>query len=166
MVRQPVLLGQITGLFGVKGWVKVFSYTRPREAILDYPQWWLRQHGEWQLAEVGEGKPHGKTIIVRLDDISDRDAAAALIGSDVAIERDAMPAPDLGSYYWSDLEGMRVEHRDGTPLGRVTGLMETGANDVLVVAGARERLIPFVAGQIVLDVDLAAGLIRVDWEWD
>ena len=144
----------------------MFSYTQPREAILDYDRWLLRQHGEWHSASLEEGKRHGKTIIVRLDDVADRDAAVALIGCDIAVERTEMPATEEGSYYWADLEGSRVVHRDGTELGRVSGLLETGAHDVLVVQGERERLIPFVAGQIVLGVDLDEGVIRVDWEWD
>jgi 16S rRNA processing protein RimM len=77
-----------------------------------------------------------------------------------------MPAAEDGSYYWADLEGMRVLHRDGTELGRVAYLMETGANDVLVVAGERERLIPFVVGEVILGVDLDKGVISVDWAWD
>ena len=144
----------------------MYSYTEPREAILDYPQWFLRQQGDWRVADVTAGRRHGKTIVAGFADVTDRDAAAALIGSDIAVERDEMPDPGDGRYYWSDLEGMRVVHRDGTDLGRVRRLMATGANDVLVVAGERERLIPFVAEQVVLDVDLAAGVIRVDWEWD
>ena len=161
-----MLLGQVTGLFGVRGWVKVFSYTQPREAILDYDGWLLKHKGEWRAAEVAAGKKHGKTIIVQFAGVDDRDEAAELLGCDIAVERDDMPAPEEGSFYWSDLEGLRVEHLDGSELGRVAGLMETGANDVLVVKGEREQLIPFVAGPIVLDVDLAAGVIRVDWEWD
>ena len=161
-----MFLGQVTGLFGVRGWIKVYSYTEPREAILGYGQWFLRRQGDWRAADVAAGKRHGKTIIVQLAGVMDRDAAAELIGSDIAVERDALSDPGDGRYYWSDLEGMQVVHRDGTELGRVRLLMATGANDVLVVAGERERLIPFVAEQVVLDVDLAAGVIRVDWEWD
>jgi 16S rRNA processing protein RimM len=146
--------------------VKVFSYTEPREALLDYDNWLLGQHGEWRTAAVADGKRHGKTIVVRIDGVEDRDSAAALIGSDVAVERAAMPMPEHGSYYWSDIEGMRVEQRDGTELGRVVKVLETGANDVMVVDGERERLIPFVVGQVVLDVDVDQGLIRVDWDWD
>jgi 16S rRNA processing protein RimM len=160
------LLGRVTGLFGVQGWVKVFSFTRPREAILDYDRWFLSQDGEWQPAKVAEGKQHSKTVIVRLDGIHDRDQAAALIGKDIAISRDDLPKTEVGSYYWADLEGMQVLHRDGTELGEVAYLMETGANDVLVTKGERERLIPFIADQVILDVDFAKGIITVDWEWD
>ena len=161
-----MLLGRIAGLFGVKGWVKVFSYTEPREAILEYDRWFLKQDDVWQATKVAEGKRHGKSVIARLEGIDDRETAAGLIGRDVAIERDDMPGPEDGRYYWSDLEGLKVVHRDGTELGRVAYLLETGANDVLVTDGAKERLIPFVADKVILDVDIAAGVITVDWEWD
>ena len=144
----------------------MFSYTQPREAILEYAGWFLRKKGEWQAASIREGKRHGKAVIVLLEGVEDRDQAAALIGCDIAIARDALPKVEDGSYYWADLEGMRVVHRDGSELGRVAYLMETGANDVLVTEGERERLIPFIAEKVVLDVDFATGVIRVDWEWD
>jgi len=161
-----VLLGRVAGPFGVKGWIKVFSYTEPREAILDYDPWFMKQGDAWQATKVVDGKRHGKSVIAQLEGIVDRDAAAELIGRDIAIERDDMPSPADGSYYWSDLEGLQVVHRDGTELGRVAYLLETGANDVLVTAGDKERLIPFVAERVILDVDFAKGVITVDWEWD
>lgn len=163
---DAVILGQITGLFGVKGWLKVFSYTDPREAVLNYGQWWLRRDGEWQAAGLKEGKRHGKSVIVHLDGIDDRDLATELLGCDIGIPRECLPDPEQGSYYWSDLEGLKVLHCDGTELGTVAYVMETGANDVLVTKGEKERLIPFIADEIILDVDLAAGVIKVDWEWD
>jgi len=159
-------LGRVVGLFGVKGWVKVFSYTQPRQAILDYDRWFLERDGAWQAAAIAEGQGHGKSVIVRFEGYADRDAAATLIGCDVAVERDDLPSIEDGHYYWSDLEGLRVVHRDGTELGRVAYLLETGANDVLVTEGERERLIPFVAEKVILDVDFARGVITVDWEWD
>jgi 16S rRNA processing protein RimM len=161
-----VILGRIVGLFGVRGWIKVYSYTEPREAVLDYRDWLLGRDGGWQRVELAEGKRHGKAVIARLEGIDDRDAAAELIGSDIGVDRDALPEPEEGHYYWADLEGLAVVHRDGTELGRVACLLATGANDVLVVDGPVERLIPFVPGTVILDVDLAAGVIHVDWEWD
>ena len=165
-LRQPVILGRVVGLFGVRGWVKVHSYTEPREALLEYRGWLLGRDGDWQPVEVAEGRQHGKGIVVRLQGIEDRDAAAELLGSDIGIDRDALPEAEDGRYYWADLEGLTVVHRDGTELGKVAYLMATGANDVLVVDGPVERLIPFVPETVILDVDLAAGVIRVDWEWD
>jgi 16S rRNA processing protein RimM len=166
MTTQPVVLGRIGGLFGVKGWVKVFSYTEPREAILNYPRWLLSERDGWREATVAEGQRHGKTVIARIDGYVDRDQAAELIGTEIAVRRDELPTAPTGQFYWSDLEGLRVVHRDGTELGRVAYLLETGANDVMVVQGDKERLVPFVMDEVVLGVDLADGRIDVDWEWD
>ena len=159
-------MGRITGLFGVKGWVKVYSYTEPREAILDYNGHFLNRGDGWRRIEVAEGQKHGKGVILRFDGVADRDQAAALIDCEIAVARDVLPAAGNGVYYWADLEGLRVVHRDGTDLGRVAYLLETGSNDVLVTSGKPERLIPFILGEVVLDVDLANGVIRVEWELD
>ena len=166
MTTQPVVLGRISGLFGVRGWVKVYSYTEPREAVLDYGRWLLSHKDGWQEATVAEGQRHGKTIIARIDGYIDRDRAAELVGTEIGVPRDAMPETEGDEFYWSDLEGLRVVHRDGAELGKVDHLIETGANDVMVVRGEQERLIPFVMEQVVLGVDLDKGEIEVDWEWD
>ena len=166
MTTQPVVLGRISGLFGVKGWVKVYSYTEPREAVLNYGRWLLSVADGWREATVAEGQRHGKTVIARIDGYVDRDQAAGLVGAEIAVPRDALPETEEDRFYWSDLEGLRVVHRDGTELGRVAYLLETGANDVMVVQGEQERLIPFVMGEVILGVDLADGRIDVDWEWD
>lgn len=163
---QPVVLGRVAGLYGVRGWVRLHSYTDPRETILDYANCLLNLEGRWQPAVIEDGRRHGKTVVAKFAGIDDRDAAAACVGADVGVPRERMPEPDEGHYYWVDLVGLRVEHKDGTVLGIVGGLLATGANDVLVVKGDREILIPFVRDSIILDVDRAAGVIRVDWEWD
>ena len=163
---EPVVLGRISGFFGVRGWVKVYSYTKPRDAVLQYRRWLLSCNDEWEPVTVGEGRRHGKTIIVRIDGIDDRDAAAALIGCDIGVDRDELPETGAGQYYWSDLEGLLVIRQDGTEIGRVAYLLETGANDVMVIEGEQEILVPFVKDEVVLDVDLEGGVIRVDWEWD
>jgi 16S rRNA processing protein RimM len=159
-------MGRISGLFGVRGWVKVYSYTEPREAVLNYDRWLLRRKDGWQEATVAEGQRHGKTIIARIDGYVDREQAARLVGADIGVPREAMPETERNQFYWSDLEGLRVLHRDGTELGKVAYLLETGANDVMVVQGERERLIPFVLDKVILGVDLDKGEIEVDWEWD
>ena len=161
-----MILGRISGLFGVKGWVKVYSYTEPREAVLDFDRWLLSGKNGWQEATVAEGQRHGKTVIVRINGYDDRDQAAGLIGTEIGVPRDELPEADSDHYYWSDLEGLSVVHRDGTEIGKVDHLLETGANDVMVVKGETERLVPFVMDKVVLGVDLVKGEIRVDWEWD
>lgn len=148
----------------------MYSYTQPREAILDYQQWFLKQDGqsdgEWRSVAVAEGKKHGKGIIARLDGVDDRDQAAKLIASEIAVDRDSLPATAEDSFYWADLEGLKIVTSDGTDYGRVAYLLETGSNDVLVTTGKPERLIPFIMGKVVLDVDLDKGVITVDWEMD
>ncbi len=166
MTTQPVVLGRISGLFGVRGWVKVYSYTDPREAVLDYDRWLLSSNDGWQEATVAEGQRHGKTIIARLDGYVDRDQAKSLIGTEIGVSRESLPETGKDEFYWSDLEGLRVVHRDGSELGKVVYLLETGANDVMVVKGEQERLIPFVMDKVVIGVDLDKGEIEVDWEWD
>lgn len=156
----------MSGLFGVKGWVKVYSYTQPREAILQYSSCYLKRDESWRAATIAEGQRHGKGVILRFDGIDDRDQAAEVLDSDIEVEREALPATGEGSYYWADLVGLQVLNRDGADLGQVAYLLETGANDVLVTTATPEQLIPFLHGEVILDVDLAEGVIHVDWETD
>ena len=166
MATEPVILGRISGLFGVRGWVRVFSYTEPREAILQYKGLLLGRNGDWQSVKVAEGQRHGKSVILRLEGFDDRDRAVGLIGTEIGADRSELPEPEDGHFYWSDLAGLKVVHRDGTELGNVKDILETGAHDVMVVEGEQERLIPFVIDEVVLSVDLDERLISVDWEWD
>lgn len=163
-----IMLGRVSGLFGVKGWIKVYSDTEPRDNILNYSPWYLRRQDGWQPYEVIAGRPHGKGIVAQLADCPDRDAAAELIGSSIAIRSDQLPAAGEDEYYWSDLRGLKVITIQGVELGRVVNLMETGANDVLVVREAgeqgRERLIPFIRHQVIQEVDLENGQLTVDWD--
>lgn len=166
MTPNPIVLGRISGVFGVRGWVKVYSYTDPREAVLNYENWLLGHEGAWRPARVAEGRRHGKTVVVRVDGFDDRDQAAALVGDEIAVPRDELPETEDGHYYWSDLEGLKVVRSDGSEIGTLAYLLETGTHDVMVIEGEDECLIPFVKDKIVTDVDLAAGVITVDWEWD
>lgn len=164
--EEGVLLGRIVGLYGVKGWVKVFSYTDPREAVLRYKTWRLKQHGALRPVPLSEGRRHGKTVIARLGDVDDRDKAAQFLDAEIYVARNELPEVEGDSYYWTDLEGLSVVRRDGETLGNVAYLLETGAHDVLVVRGDSERLIPFVMDEYIVDVDLDKGVITVDWDWD
>lgn len=162
----PVILGRLSGLYGVRGAFKVFSYTEPREAICDYDGWLIRRDDDWREFRLVDGRAHGRTVIARLDGIEDRDAATAMLGADIAVPRDRLPSPEEGEYYWADLAGLEVLALDGTSLGRVDRLFATGAHDVMVVAGERERWLPFVPDAVVREVDLEAGRITVDWDPD
>lgn len=162
-----VVVGQVVGVFGVKGWVKIRSDTDPRDNILNYTPWYLRQHEDWLRLGVAASQRQSKGLIIQFEGVTDRDQAAQYVGCDIAVPRSQLPAPAAGEYYWTDLIGLRVRNRQGEDLGTVTRLMETGANDVLVVQdGELEHLIPFVTGYYVLKVDPAAGFIEVDWERD
>ena len=163
---EPILLGRISGVFGVDGWVKLFSYTEPREAILEHPTCLLQQGGSWNEVHWRAGRRQGKTVVASLEGINDRDAAETLIGADIGIWREDLPDTEDNTYYWTDLEGLSVINKDGHEFGVVAYLLATGANDVLVVKGDQEILIPFIAGRYVIDVDLAAGVIQVDWDWE
>lgn len=159
-----MVIGRVAGVYGVRGWVKVFSETEPMENILAYSPWLLGDDGVPQA--VAEGKRHGKGLIVRLKGCDDRDRAAALVGMQIAVRRDQLPPPNADEIYWADLEGLTVETLDGAALGQVDRLFATPANDVLVVRGERERLIPFLWDSVVKDVDFDRGTMRVDWDPD
>jgi len=144
----------------------VDSFTQPRDALLDYHPWILCHLGTERLVRAKPLMRQGK-IAVLIDGIDDRDVAATLSGAEIFVDRAQLPAAAAGEYYWVDLEGLRVENLDGVDLGRVDRVFATGANDVLVARDAgRERLIPFVQGDFIKSVDIAAGLIVVDWDPD
>ena len=161
-----VVLGRVSGLFGLQGWVRVFSHTEPREGIARYHPVFLRRQGEWQPFEIEAGRAHGAGVVLKFVGHDDRDRAATLIQSDIAVRRTQLPPPGPGEYYWSDLEGLRVITLEGAELGAVDHLFATGANDVLVIKGERERLLPFVKGQVVVEINLEQRLLRVDWDPD
>lgn len=161
---RVIPLGQVTGAHGVQGWIKLHSFTEPRTNLLEYRQWLLDVDGEWRAFAVESAQEAGRRLIAKLSGVDDRDSAAALVGSSVAVTRSAMPAPGPGEYYWADLEGLTVRNLSGTELGTVDRLIATGANDVLVLAGSDERMIPFVEGDTVRAVDLEKGEILVDWD--
>jgi 16S rRNA processing protein RimM len=158
-------IGHIIGAHGVRGQVKVFSQTSPRENILNYSPWVIEQAGRQQLSEIS-GKRQGKNVIASLAEVSDRNAAEELSGAKILIRRGQLPELAAGEYYWSQLIGLQVVNREDVVLGRVEQMMETGANDVMVVQGDRERLIPYVMEDVIVSVDLVQQQIIVDWKED
>jgi 16S rRNA processing protein RimM len=164
--KSAVLVGKIAGAYGIKGWLKVSSFTEPPENLISYTPWQLRSLTGLLPVEMLQGKPHGKGLVVQLDGIDDRDKAAELKGMEIVVNRDQLPEPESDHYYWADLEGLRVETSDGKLLGSVDHLLAAGASDVMVVSGEQRHLIPFITGEIVLNVDLAGGFIQVNWDAD
>ncbi len=162
-------MGRVIAPFGVKGWVKIYALTAQLGNLLDYPVWWLGHDGDWREMRVAAAKVHGNRLLAQFAGIDDREAVVALKGLEVAVPREQLPGAAENEFYWADLIGLRVVNTEQHEFGRVVRIMQTGANDVLVVAGenenGRQSLIPFIAGAIK-QVDLAAGVISVDWGKD
>ena len=162
-----IIIGKIVGVYGIKGWFKILSFTRPRENIFKYGPWLVKQNEEWLEIQLLEGKPQGKGLVASLEGITDRNEAMALVSSEIAIDRGQLPAAKEGEFYWHDLINMQVINQQDEVLGVVTELLETGANDVLVVEAEKRRyLIPYVQDIYIKDVDTEQGLIQVDWQSD
>ena len=162
---RRILMGRIHGAFGVRGELKLESFSDPPDAIFRYRPWTLRtaQGAEREL-EGARGRSTAKGIVMQLPGVEDRDAAAALRGGEIFVPRSALPPPKPGQYYWVDLEGLRVVNTGGVDFGTVSHLFSTGANDVLVAQGERERMIPFLEPDYVVSVDFEAGVVTVDWD--
>jgi len=158
------VLGRVAGPFGVKGWLKVESFTDPPAQILDFPRWRADAPGRaMRELRPAEGRVHGKGFVVRLEGIGDRDAAVALGKPELWVERDELPALEPGEHYRADLLGCEVVNREGVSLGRVDHFVDLPANPVMVVVGDRERWLPVGPGQL-LRVDAAKRRITVDWD--
>lgn len=174
--QEKIIVGKVSGVYGVKGWVKIYSYTEPREGITGYRPWYLKQsgvnQGRWQEVRLEQGKRHAKTVIAKLEGFDDRNESMMLTGAEIGIDPELLGSSNGDDFYWRDLVGLRVVNQQGTELGIVDRLMETGANDVLVVKSGEsspvERLIPWTLGHAVVEVDLEEGIIFVDWDeaWD
>jgi 16S rRNA processing protein RimM len=163
---EILVMGRVASPYGVKGWLRINTYTVDPDRLLAYSPWYLKLQGGWQAVETLAGRHHGKGLVVQLKQCHDRDAAAALTGSDIGIYRNQLPPVATGEYYWNDLIGMEVITVDGRMLGIVDHLLETGANDVIVVKGDQECLVPYIEDQVVKSVDLDTRSIRVDWDPD
>lgn len=173
--KELLTIGKFTACYGLKGWLKVHSYTDPEENFLDYDGWLVQRRGKLEPIEIDAGKRHGKGLVVHIKGVDDRTAAEAYEKLEVAVPADSLPELEEGDFYWRQLEGLEVwcrvegEAAERVLLGTVDYLIETGANDVLVVKASehsidkRERLIPYLPGDVVTHVDIEAARIEVDW---
>lgn len=172
---KKVVVGKIATAWGVRGWVKVHSFTRPPERFLEFRKYYCLQGGQWQPLDLTECRVQGAGLVAHIAGCDDRDRAMQYHQCELGVDDAELPVLEEGDYYWHQLEHLRVISEAGGEavlLGEVDHLLETGANDVLVVrpcAGSvdqRERLIPYLPGQYVTAVDTQVGEIRVDWDPD
>ncbi|MGL4454475.1 MAG: ribosome maturation factor RimM [Plesiomonas sp.] len=168
---EPVVLGKLGSTYGIRGWLRVYSSTENSESIFAYQPWYLKIRGQWCETELESWRHHNSDLIVKLKGIDDREAAHAMTNVEIAVEASQLPALDNGDYYWRDLMGCKVVNVSGYEFGKIIDMMETGSNDVMVVKanlndafGVKERLIPFLDGQVIKKVDLAAQTIEVEWD--
>jgi 16S rRNA processing protein RimM len=169
--EEQITLGKVGAVYGIKGWLKIHSFTDDPDAILDYFPWSLKLGNKTQSVEVTDWRKHNNGLIVKLANFDDRDQAQTLVGSDILVQPDALPELPEGEFYWRDLITMSVVNSQGYDLGVVSDILETGANDVLIVKanskdafGKKERLIPYLVDQVVKSVDLETKKINVDWD--
>ena len=149
---EPIVLGKMGSSYGIRGWLRVFSSTEDAESIFDYQPWFIQKAGQWQQVQLESWKHHNQDLIIKLKGVDDRDSANLLTNCEIVVDSSQLPALEDGSYYWKDL-------------------METGSNDVIVIKanlknafGIKERLVPFLDGQVIKKVDLATRTIEVDWD--
>jgi len=163
-LSNSIVVGKVAGAYGVRGWLKIFPFTESKENILGFDRWSVEKHKGENLVKVSHGKVHGKFVVVQLEGVDSREQAEGLKGSLVRIEKAGLKKLGQDEYYWTDLIGLTVKNLSEVEFGQVDSLMETGANDVLVVKGERERLVPFILEQVIKTVDLDNKLIVVDWD--
>lgn len=169
-----LVLGKLTSAYGIKGWVKVYSYTEPMENIGTYSPIWAERNGKREKIEFEQIKAHGKGLIAKIKGCDSREQTPQYTGAMLVADKDQLAALESGEYYWSDLIGLTVINEQGDNLGKVHHLMETGSNDVLIVRGNqssgsiddKERLIPYLPEQVVLNIDIETQQMRVDWDSD
>jgi len=162
--ERRILLGRVVGAFGVRGELKLESWTNPRDALFRYTPWILVHRGEESLVSGAKGKlnPNG-SITARLPEVESRDDAEALVGAEIFVPRSQLPPSKPGEYYWVDLEGLKVATIEGVELGTISHLFNNGANDVIAIKGERDRYLPY-APEVVREVDLEGGRMVVDWD--
>ncbi len=168
---KHVVVGKFGAVYGIKGWLKVHSYTDETESIFDYQPLLIKQKGRLQEVQVTDWRRHNKGLVAKLEGFDLREDAQSLVGIEILVNDELLPELDSDEFYWRDLMGCKVTTSKGYDLGTVDDIMETGSNDVLVVKskpndafGKKERLIPYLEEQVIVHVDITNKLIEVDWD--
>ncbi len=162
--KRRVIVGIIIGVYGVNGWLRISSYTRPKENILTYSPWLVGEKSNRDELVIMDSEVSAKGPIAKLEGIDDRDKATALVGKNIEVLREQMPDLESGQYYWCDLIDLNVINLEGACLGKVSSIQETGANDVMITEGERRYLIPLILDRYIKEVDLQIGRVVVDWD--
>ena len=161
---KKIYLGKITGAHGIKGWLKIQSFSSPPENILNYPQWIINNQGKNDFYTLEQGRKQKNKIVVKLEKINDRNTAESLINSKIQILRSDLPKLSNENYYWSDLVGLSVLNSEDKVIGKIESLIETGANDVMVINTTKDEraLVPFVMHEIIKEVNVELNYIKID----
>lgn len=164
-MSEKHIIGKFGSVYGVKGWLKVISFTEPKANILDLMPWFINKNNQWQLIAITDSRIQGKNIIVKIANIDERELAKNYTNIEIAIDTEQLPKLPKGEYYWSELEGLTVMNSAGNNLGQVDHILATGAHDVLVVKNHCEHLIPYI-DKVIMNIDLTNKFITVDWDTD
>ncbi len=164
--RGYIITGKVGAAYGIKGWLKIHSYTEEADQILHYSPWYLAEGPNWQAFELEDGRQHGKGIVVKFTGIETPEIARKLAGKLIAVKREQLAPLPKNEYYWADLEGLTVIDQKGQTLGQISRLIATGSNDVLVVKDqhGKEQAIPYLPGSVVKEIDLKQRRMYVDWD--
>lgn len=163
-MNEYVIVGKVGTTYGIKGWLKIVSFTESTADILDYDPWYLEEKNAWKQVKISDAHEHGKGVIAKFADIETPEQARLLTGKSIAIQRSQLATLKKDEYYWADLKGLTVINHNGEELGKIIYLIATGSNDVLVVKGDKEHAIPYLPGETVISIDLAKQTMHVNWE--
>jgi len=162
-MADKIILGRFGAAYGVRGWLHLISYTDPIDSILDYAEWQVNHRGQWQMLHPEHSKTHNKGLVIKLEEINDREQAREYTNDEIFVPREVLPELPADEYFWQDLIGMTVSTKNGITLGIVKNMIATGSNDVFVVGGAHQRLIPYT-DHVVIKIDKLNKTIVVDWD--
>ena len=164
-----IIIGRIGSAHGLKGWVKIHSFTELKSNIMQYQPWLVSINHDWRSLEVNEFTIQNKQLLARLPGIDNRDRASEFTHAEIGIYRHQLPDLTKGEYYWEDLIGLTVKNINQTTLGYVDQVVNYGASDILMVknkANNKDHMIPYVVNQFIKQVDLEQHVIVVDWDPD
>ena len=164
--EKLVIVGRLGAPYGIKGWIKIHSFTEPMENILNYQPWLVKQQGQWQPLAIHDCRRHNKVLIASINRYEDREATVSLRHAQIAIKRKQLPTLGEYEHYWTDLQDLTVLTTSGHELGKINHILPTGANDVLVIKGKQQYFIPYLLHKVIKDVDYVNGRMIVDWDKD